>query len=105
MANDAFHRFHMAEAPLLKPVFNVDQFLSELIQVEILLRLPINSEPDVAYPRVRNVRPRKIAIDYVPWHRVPAAGKQAECLIVEARLIECRRKFGMKLGLVAVRQR
>src|SRR5262245_25821286 len=38
-ADDALHRLHVAEAPLLKPVLQIDQLLGEFVEVEIRRRV------------------------------------------------------------------
>ena len=48
MANDAFHRIHVAEPPLLEPVLDIDQHCTKLIQGKVLVGVATDFEPDVS---------------------------------------------------------
>jgi hypothetical protein len=95
VTNDAFYRLHVAESPLLEPIFNVDEFLGEFIQIKVFQRFAINRKPDIAHHWVRQIGLRKIAIEYLLWHRMAASGEEVKRFIVKAGLAERCRKFGM----------
>ena len=82
VTNDPFYRLHVAESPLLEPIFNVDQFLGELVQIKVVLRFAINRKPYIAHQWVRQVGLTKIAIKHLFWHRMAATGEEVQRFIV-----------------------
>ena len=48
-ADDALHRLHVAESPLLEPVFQIDQLFGQFVQVKVLLGVAIDLEPGIAH--------------------------------------------------------
>ena len=89
-ADDALHRLHVAEAPLLEGILHIHQLLRELVEIEMRLRLAVDPQPGRLQFRAVPVRLRQVALQQRRRQGEAAPCQKADGFVVEARRAQCR---------------
>src|SRR5262249_53803889 len=88
------------EAPQMKAVFEIDEFLREFIQVPVYGDVTVNLPPCFGYARIGDVRFGEIARQFFDRDRNAATREKRERFVVDARLLKCvlHKRGNLRLG-------
>src|SRR5690349_8702585 len=81
VSHDALDGLHVAEAPMLELVVEVDKLLGEFVEVPVLLRVVVDAEPRGGDTLARHVRLARIAIEHLRGNFVTATAEQTQALL------------------------
>src|SRR6185437_1685053 len=83
VADDPLHRLQVMAAPQLKLVVEVDQPLGELVQVPVLFRVVVDTEPRARDLLARAIRLAEVACQVILRNAIAAATQEPQRLVVE----------------------
>src|SRR3954470_11168839 len=101
-ADDALDRLHVAEAPELEVLFDVDQLFAHVVLGPIRLRVLVHRLEHLHDARMHRIRLRPVALDALRRHRESAAREVAQVLVVQARRFEELFEVAGLLGIEAM---
>src|SRR5688572_13836556 len=102
VTDDPLHSLHVAEAPELELVIEVDELLGELVQVPVLLGVVVHGEPRRRDTLARDIWLTPVAVEILRRDLVAAPTQQAEALVVETRCPQCLFEPVVHLGRASI---
>src|SRR6185437_221542 len=102
VADDALHRLQVMAAPQLEVVIEVDQPLGELVQVPVLFRVVVDTEPRARDLLARAIRLAEIACQMILRNAIATPAQEPQRLVIERGRLQraLERRVRLRIALV-----